>query len=230
MDNAYVKKFTEERELTVILLFDMSSSGEFGTIKQLKSEIAAEICAVLAFSAIKNNDRVGLLMFTDKIEKYIPPRKGRKHILRIIRELLYFKPEHTKTDMNLALEYLNRVLKRKAIVFIVSDFLSENFSKSLAVTNKKNDCIAISITDPREIELPRLGFVALEDSETGREMIINTSDTGLVTAFKKRSSADMNNRRKLFVQNSIDYIEIFTDKPYIEPLLKFFRKRAQRLR
>ena len=184
----YVKVFDEERELTVMLMVDVSASGSFGTTSQLKGEVAAELCAVLAFSAIKNNDKVGLMIFSDKIEKFIPPRKGKQHVLRVIREILYFKPEDAKTDLNIALEYLNRVVKRRSIAFIISDFLTENYEKALQVANKKHDIIAIDIIDPREVELPNVGFLELEDAETGETVLIDTGSTEIRETFFSEST------------------------------------------
>ncbi len=175
MDHLFVKVFEEERELTVMLLVDVSSSGNFGTASQMKGEIAAELCAVLAFSAIKNNDKVGLIIFSDKIEKFIPPRKGKQHVLRVIREILYFKPEDSQTNLNVALEFLIKVIRRRSIVFLVSDFMTEEYEKALQVTNKKHDVIAIDIIDPREVELPNIGFIELEDAETGETVLVDTS-------------------------------------------------------
>ena len=183
----YVKKYTEERELTVMLLVDASASLETGTQESLKGEIAAEICALLAFSAIKNNDRVGLIIFTDTIEKYLPPKKGKKHVLRVIRELIYFKPQKVKTDIACALDYLSKVQRRKCVAFLVSDFMSEEYEKSLTVSNQKHDLITITITDPREVELPPVGFVELEDAETGETIVVDTSDEQVRRLFFRTS-------------------------------------------
>ncbi|HQJ15933.1 MAG TPA: DUF58 domain-containing protein, partial [Candidatus Omnitrophota bacterium] len=172
----YVKKFTEERELTVMLLLDMSASSFFGTRGQMKAQLAAKICSVLALSAIKNNDKVGFIAFTDKIEKFIPPRKGLRHVLRIIREALYFRPESAGTDIVLALEYLNRVTTRKTVSFIMSDFFAPDFKKMLAVANKRHDIVAVTVTDPAELELADAGLVKLSDPETGKDIIVDSSD------------------------------------------------------
>jgi uncharacterized protein (DUF58 family) len=226
----HVKQFVEERELTVMLLVDVSSSGEFGTQQQMKNEISAEISALLAFSAIKNNDRVGLLIFTDEVEKFVPPKKGRTHVLRVIREILYFKPQKKETDIKNALDYLNRVMNRKTVVFLISDFLSSNYDKPLQIANKKHDIIAITITDPREIELPTLGFLQLEDAETGENLFIDTYDRGVREWFHQFSTDDSKGRNNLFKSMDVDYVDVITDKPYIDPLVKLFRKRAKRLR
>jgi len=228
-DHPYVKVFDEERELTVMLLVDVSSSGNFGTTSQMKGEVAAELCAVLAFSAIKNNDKVGLMIFSDKIEKFIPPRKGKQHVLRVIREILYFKPEDSRTDLNVALEYLSRVIKRKSIVFLISDFLTEDYEKSLQIANKKHDIIAIDIIDPREVEIPSLGLLELEDAETGETVMVDTSNPGVRGSFYSQSKEERENREKFFKSIGVDNINIHTDRSYVEPITKFFRMRAKRM-
>jgi uncharacterized protein (DUF58 family) len=225
----YVKIFDEERELTVMLLVDVSSSGNFGTTNQMKGEVAAELCAVLAFSAIKNNDKVGLIIFSDKIEKFIPPRKGKQHVLRVIREILFFKPEESRTDLNVSLEYLTRVIKRRCIVFLISDFLTENYEKSLQVVNKKHDIIAINIVDPREVEMPSIGFVELEDAESGETIIVDTTNPAIRGSFYSQSKEERDNREKFFKSIGVDNITIKTDQSYVEPITKFFRMRARRL-
>lgn len=226
----FVKKFKEERELTVIFLVDASSSGQFGTRDRLKEEIAAELCSVLAYSATKNNDKVGMVIFTDKIEKYIPPKKGRYHVLRLIREVLYFRPESKGTDINLALEFLGRVIKRKAIVFLVSDFLSGDFDKLLRIANRRHDVIAIRISDPRELELPDVGFLELEDAETGEQILIDTADPAVRKSFSDSAFRDRSVLDRTFRSMDLDNVQILTDKPYIEPLMGFFRLRAKRFR
>ncbi len=230
MGTPYVKKFIEERELTVMLLLDMSASSRFGTKNQLKSEIAAEISALLAFSAIKNNDKVGMIIFTDKIEKYIPPKKGRTHILRLIREILYFKPEHNRTDLNVALDYLNKVTKRRAIVFLISDFVSPDFTKTISITNKKHDLIAITLTDPREKEIPASGYIFLEDAETGEELIIESTNPLFQRNFKQLAEKEFMSRKRFFQSINLDDIEITTDESYVKPLIAFFRMRERRYR
>jgi uncharacterized protein (DUF58 family) len=225
----FVKIFDEERELTVMLLVDVSSSGNFGTTTQMKGEIAAELCAVLAFSAIKNNDKVGLIIFSDKIEKFIPPRKGKQHVLRVIREILFFKPEDSQTDLNVALEYLSRVIKRRSIVFLVSDFLTENYEKSLQVANRKHDIIAINIIDPREVELPSIGFIEMEDAETGETVIVDTSNPAIRGSFYNESKDERDKREKFFKSIGVDNINIKTDRSYVEPITRFFRMRARRM-
>jgi len=224
----FVKRYVEERELTVMLLVDASSSGEFGTGWQLKGELAVEICALLAFSAIKNNDKVGLIIFTDKIEKVILPKKGRKHVLRVIRELLYFNPEQKKTDIKLALDYLNKILTRKAIVFLISDFLGTGYEMALNVANKRHDLIGITIRDPREIDLPPLGIIEFEDAETGETIVIDTYDNEIRKSFAEVSSEGRSNLELIFKKLGVDYINVMTDKPYINSIIRFFQKRARR--
>jgi len=226
----FVKVFEEERELTVVLMVDASSSGEFGTFERMKGEIAVEICALLAFSAIKNNDKVGLLIFTDKVEKFVPPRKGKAHVLRVLRELLYFKPEDRRTDIRTALDYLNRVVRRRSVVFLVSDFLSASYEKALRIANRKHDLVAIQIVDPRETELPAVGYIELEDAETGETILLDTRSREVREMFALRAGEAMQERSKLFKSMNIDSIVIRTDQSYFEPLIRFFRMRAKRFR
>jgi len=229
MGHPYVKVFEEERELTVMLLVDVSSSGNFGTSEQMKREIAAELSAVLAFSAIKNNDKVGLIIFSDKIEKFIPPRKGKQHALRVIREILFFKPLEATTNLNSALEFLSRVIKRKSTVFLISDFLCENYEKALKMANKKHDIIALSITDPREVSLPDVGLIDLEDAETRETIVIDTSSAEIRSEFSERSKKVHNALTELFKRVGVDHINIMTDRSYVDPINRFFKMRARRL-
>ncbi|MCP4723485.1 MAG: DUF58 domain-containing protein, partial [bacterium] len=229
-NHPYVKVFEEERELTVMLVVDVSSSANFGTFEQMKGEIAVELCAVLAFSAIKNNDKVGLIIFSDKIEKFVPPKKGKYHVLRVLRELLYHKPEGVGTDINGALEYLNRLLRKKATVFLVSDFQSDrDYSKALQVTNKKHDIVAVTVIDPRELDMPDVGLIELEDAETGEILAIDTSDHQLMNTYAQYTDSQVQERQKLFKAMDIDHIDILTDRSYVEPLVKFFKKRAKQI-
>jgi uncharacterized protein (DUF58 family) len=228
MGHPYVKKHVEERELTVILLIDASASGNFGTINQMKGELAVELCAVLAFSAIRNNDKIGLITFTDNVEKYIPPKKGRNHVLRVIRELLFFEPEGRETNIQAALEYLNRVLKRKAVVFLVSDFIAGDYEQLLRVTSRKHDVIPITITDPRETELPKVGLLELEDAETGEMLMIDTFDANVRQAYRALALQTQAMRERLFRSMKMDCIDVRTDEPYVSALVNFFRKRASR--
>ncbi len=229
MGHPYVKLFQEERELTVMLLVDVSSSGSFGTERQLKREMAAELSAVLAFSAIKNNDKVGLIIFSDQIEKFIPPRKGKSHVLRVVREILFYKPREATTNINEALEFLSRVIKRKSTVFLISDFLAEDFKKSLQIANKKHDIIAISIVDPREVVLPNAGMIELEDAETGETIVVDTSSAQLRDEFHLNAMKRKEELKSLFQSIGVDHINIFTNESYVEPINKFFKMRAKRL-
>lgn len=229
MGHPYVKRFVEERELTVMLLVDMSASGTFGTVNRTKNELAAEVGAVLAFSAIRNKDKVGLIMFTDKVEKFIPPRKGTSHVLRVIRELLYFKPEGTATDISCALEYLNKVTIRKTVTFLISDFLTSGFEKALQIANKRHDVISILIEDPREREFPSIGIMELEDSETGEKTLIDTRDKVLRDEYSLLTNKQREGVLSIIRQAGVDCIQINTKKPYIEPLMRFFRMRERRV-
>jgi uncharacterized protein (DUF58 family) len=228
MGRPFVKRYTEERELTVMLLVDISPSGNFGSIKQLKNEAAIEICALLAFSAIKNNDKVGLVIFTDRIEKFIPPEKGLKHVLRVIRELLCAKPTGKGTDIAAALEYLNKISSRRAISFLVSDFIASDYEHALRIANKKHDMIAITIVDPREQELPDVGFVELQDAESGEITLVDTSDESTRKEYRAITNRQMQNRSKRFLSMGVDEIIINTGKHYVEPIIRFFRKREKR--
>ena len=230
MGGPYVKKYVEERELTVMLIVDASASGTFGSVRQFKDEIAVELCALLAFSAIKNNDRVGLIIFTSEVEKYIPPKKGKNHVLRVIRELLYFKPEKKGTDIAEALSFLNRVQRKKAVVFCVSDYIASGFEAPMRVAAHRHDLIAVTITDPRERELPDVGLIDLEDPETGRTMVINTHDRLTRERFKQEAAKKNSAVRSFFRSNGIDEIPVTTENDYVEPLVKFFKKREKMYR
>ena len=224
----YIKKFKEERELSVVLLVDASSSGRFGTRDRFKSETAAELCALLAFSAIKNNDKVGLIIFTDQIEKFVPPQKGRGHVLRLIREVLYFKPVGTGTDIGAALEFFSKVIKRKSVVFLVSDFMSEGFEKPLQIASNKHDIIAMKITDPRETKFANVGLLELEDAETGEIFMVDTSSRQFRREFAAQAEEDIARLKKDFQRINLDFINIQTDQSYIMPLINFFKNRGKR--
>ncbi len=228
----FVKRFVEERELTVMLMVDASASGQFGTVNRFKREIAAELAAVLAFSAITNNDKVGLLVFTDRDELFISPRKGRRHVLRLIRDLLAFEPEGRGTDLRLALNTINRVLKRKSIVFLISDFLAppEGYRSVLQVSNKRHDVIAVNISDPREEMWPGVGLLALEDAETGRVQWVDTGSRRWQESFDERVNELTAARERVFRKAKVDRINITTDAEYVTPLTKFFERRSRRLR
>jgi uncharacterized protein (DUF58 family) len=226
----YIKKFVEERELTVIFLLDLSASSYFGTVNKLKRQIAAEVCSLLSLAAMRNNDKVGLILFTDRIEKFVPPRKGIRHILRIVREVLYFAPAGRGTDISGAIEYLNRIIRRKAVCFIISDFYDDNFEKILNITNRRHDITAITITDPKEMEFHNVGLVNLVDAETGEEFLVDTSSSFVRERFKNHSLELFARRRKRFRRLSVDNIDIRTDTSYAQELFKFFRMRERRLR
>ncbi len=230
MGHPYVKKFVEERELTVMLLVDASASGDFGTVGSTKRAMAAEVCALLAFSAIRNHDRVGLFIFTDREERYVPPRKGRNHVLRVIREVLTFQPIGKRTDLSLALESLARGVRRRSVAFIVSDFLSADYERALRLANRKHDLIALSLSDPREQDLPPVGILELEDAETGRRILVDTWDRRGIKQFAASARERAEARRRLFRRNEVDFVELSTASPYDIPLVKFFRERARRLR
>ncbi|MDL1893480.1 VWA domain-containing protein, partial [Sphingobacteriales bacterium CHB3] len=218
-----------ERELTVMLLVDFSKSGSFGSVTQMKNEIAAEICAVLSFSAIKNNDKVGLILFTDTIEKFVPPKKGRAHILRIIRELISFVPTGSGTNIKQALEYFNHVNKKRTIAFLISDFIDEGYDQILRIVSKKHDVIAIELSDPREEQMPDVGLIKMRDAETNIERWIDTGDRRVRAHFeqfwKQRNAA----RKQLFLRSRVDAIPVRIDRPYIRPIVDFFRLREKRL-
>ncbi len=224
----FIKKFREERELTVMLVVDASPSGLFGSGRQFKLDVAAEMCAVLAFSAIRSNDKVGLILFSSEVEKYVPAKKGTQHVLRIIRELLYHEPQRTGTDIAAALTFLNRVTTRKSVCFLVSDFLAEGYEPALRVARRRHDLIPIVITDPRETELPAVGFLELEDAETGELLLVDTSSPALRRRYAELATARTDARTTLFRRMDTDAIEIRTDRPYVEPLVRFFRKRERR--
>lgn len=226
----FVKRFVEERELTVILLIDASASGAFGSVNKTKSEIAAEISALLAFSAIKNNDRVGAILFTDRVEKFIPPRRGSNHVLRVIREILFYKPEGRGTRIQKALEHLNLVIHKRSVVFLISDLLDQGFEQSLKVANRKHDVVIIQIFDPREKELPKVGLIEIRDAETGELVVVDTSLPWVRATFRENSNRNQARLVKLFDSHRMDHIAIETGKPYEVPLVRFFEERAKRIR
>lgn len=223
----HVKKYIEERELTVMLVVDASASGNFGSVRQMKAEMAVELCALLAFSAIKNNDRVGLIIFTSEVEKYIPPKKGKNHVLRVIRELLYFQPQKQGTNIAGAVDFLNQVQRKKAVVFLVSDFFAQDFESIFRVAARRYDMIPISISDPRENDLPPVGLIELRDAETNDTLLVDSSNK----AFRERFTAENQKRRaqlqSLFGSMGVDQIEISTAGDYVEPLVRFFKKRER---
>ncbi len=224
----HVKRFTEERELTVMILMDISPSTGFGTVGNLKSELAAELCSVLALSAIENNDKVGFISFTDQIEKFVPARKGLRHTLSIVREALYSQPKGAGTNISGAIEHLNRVTKRRAVTFIISDFYDDNFKRDLAVANKRHDIVAIGITDPAELEMPQGNLIEFYDPETKQEFLVDTSDSGLLKKYQKHANELFEQRQKLFRSIGVDFLDIRTDSPYDQVLSNFFRNRQKR--
>lgn len=222
----YVKVFEEERELTVMLLIDVSNSLDFGTVKQLKKDMVTEIAATLAFSAIQNNDKIGVIFFSDRIEKFIPPKKGRKHILYIIRELLDFKPESKRTDIGMAVEYLTNVIKKRCTTFVMSDFIDENdFRNALTIANRKHDIVAIQVYDRRLAELPDVGLMKVRDAETGHEQWIDTSSRALRRAHHDWWTQRQGVLNETFTKSNVDAVSIRTDEDYVKSLLNLFAKR-----
>ena len=225
----FIKIFEEERELTVFLLVDISSSGNFGSGHQLKKDFGVEIASVLGFSAIKNNDKVGLILFTDRVEKYLVPKKGKTHVLRVIRELLYTNPLGKQTSIKNAIDYLLKVAKRKSVVFLISDFLDDNYFSSLKILNKKHDLIPIQLLDPAELEFPKIGLAKVEDPETGEVFWIDTGSKIAMNSLKREIDLKQSNFRKKAKKFGLDLISISTEEDFVEPLLSFFRKREKRI-
>lgn len=228
MGHAYIKKYVEERELVMMLLVDMSASTQFGSISETKAEIAAEIAALLAFSAIRNNDKVGLMCFTDKVEHYVAPQKGKRHVLRVVRDILRFEPNHAGTDISEVLSFANKILKPHSVVFLISDFKDTDYQKQLRVTAKRHSLIAITLTDQREVEMPNVGLIALTDPETGDKIVVDTrSDHGrqLYTEHIRQSGEE---RLRTLRTSKVDNIDIRTDESYVIPLIRYFHQRAAR--
>lgn len=224
----YIKVFEEERELTVMLLVDMSGSQVFGSGEKTKQQIAAELSAILAFSALKNNDKVGLILFTDEIEKYVSPRKGRSHVLRIIRDLLSFEPRGNKTDIKSALEYFNHAVKKRCIVFLISDFLDDNYERILKIIGRKHDLVGIVLNDRRESVLPKVGLIKFRDAETGEIRFIDSNDRKTQTWFAANNLKRLEQRRSMFLKSRLDSVSIDTSQSYIKPLVDFFKMREKR--
>ncbi len=223
----YVKVFEEERELTAMLLVDVSGSDAFGTKEKLKRTLITELGAILSFSAIQNNDKIGVIFFTDKVELFIPPKKGKSHILRIIRELLEFQPEGTGTDVQEALRFLNRVIKKRCITFLLSDFQDNgNYMDTLKLTNRKHDLVAMQIHDPRELELPNVGLVELIDPETGKNTWVNTSDKTIRKEFALAAKKQQLKTQAELKKSGIDFATLATNQPYVKPLMNLFKKRG----
>jgi uncharacterized protein (DUF58 family) len=224
----FVKKFTEERELTILLMVDVSASGNFGSTSQSKRELSAELASVLAFSAIRNNDKVGLILFSDQIEQYIPPRKGRTHVLRVVREILFFEPKNRGTDIARALDFANKVITRRAVAFLVSDFQAGGYEKALKMSNRRHDLIGVLVVDPRERDLPPVGILTVEDSETGQQMEIDTNRKSVRSHFHELAEKKIEAVRKNLRSSGVDVLELSTGKPYMPALQQFFDKRKQR--
>jgi uncharacterized protein (DUF58 family) len=229
MNEPFVKIFVEEREMTVILLVDMSASGLFGSVTQSKREVAAEVAALVAFSAIKNNDRVGLIIFTDDVELFVPPKKGKKHVLRVISEILTFEPRSPRTDLRAGIDFLGRIARRRAVAFLVSDFLAEGWTQALRVAARKHDVVPVVIDDPLEAQLPRVGFMAVEDLETGEVLEFDTGgpEAREYAALVKRRADE---RAQILRRMSVETVNVHTDKPYVDALVAFFRARERRMR
>lgn len=230
MGEPFVRKYVEERELTVMLLVDVSASGGFGTASYSKRELAAEVASLLAFCAIRNNDKVGLLLFTDQVELFVPPRKGRTHTLRLIREILYFEPRGRGTNLGNPLDFLNRVTTRRAVVFVVSDFQASGYERALSICSRRHDLIALPVEDPGERALPNVGIVQLEDPETGKTFEVNFSDRRVRAEFQRVSERHRQDREALFRRKKIDSVSLRTDQDYFPMLRSFFLRREQRLR
>jgi uncharacterized protein (DUF58 family) len=222
----YIKVFEEEREMTMMLLVDVSASGEFGTTTQIKRDMLAEIAATIAFSAIQNNDKIGVIFFSDRIEKFIPPQKGKKHVLYIIRELLGFEPESKRTDIQGALQYLTNAIKKHCTAFLISDFISDDFSKSLVIANRKHDVVALQIYDKRERQLPSVGLIKLKDAENESDLWVDTSDKRVRLAYEKNWRERQERLKQCFSQSGVNSTSIATDEDYVKALMKLFKQRS----
>ncbi len=230
MGEPYIKKHTEERELTVMLMVDASASGSFGTVNKFKGETAVELCALLAFSAIKNNDRVGLIIFTSEVELFIPPKKGKNHVLNVIRQLLYFKPRQPGTSISEAVKFLNRVQTKRAVVFLVSDFFSPPFDSALRIAARKHDLIAIRVNDPRESVFPDVGLIELQDAESGKTILVDSGSRKFREFFLKEMKEKQDLISSSFRTVGVDEIKVSTETEYVEPLVRFFKRRERLLR
>ncbi len=230
MNEAYVKVFVEEREMTVMLVVDLSASESFGTRRSSKAGLAAEVAALCAFSAIKHNDRVGLILSTDQIEKIVPPKKGQKHVMRVVREILGAKPERTGTDLQVALETLYNVARRRSVAFVLSDFFTSGYERTLALAAARHDVIPCLLVDPRDEELPNVGLATFEDFETGESILVDTGSARVRAHYKKRMRSLREEQVRLFRKLGLDHCVIRTDQPYVKPLRDLFARRARRLR
>ena len=228
LNSPYVKVFEEERELNVVLLVDVSASGDFGTQKQFKKDLITELCAVIAFSASTNNDKIGVIFFTDTIEKFIPPKKGKSHILRIIRELINFEPKGKGTNITQALRYLTNAVKKKSIVFLISDFMTSGFEDALKISNRKHDVVALQITDAAEKSIPNIGLIKIKDNESGKLIWVNTASKEFRNNYARQSSLFEQKLKEIFNRSGVDHAEIDTEKGYIKPLMNLFKRRETR--
>ncbi|HNZ61689.1 DUF58 domain-containing protein [Porphyromonadaceae sp. NP-X] len=223
----YIKIFEEERELTVVLLIDVSASGEFGTVSRMKKDMMTEIAATLAFSTIQNNDKIGVIFFSDKIEKFIPPKKGRKHVLYIIRELIDFRPESNRTNLAGALRYFTNAIKKRSTAFVISDFMDNNFDNELTIANRKHDVVALQVYDERETEMPDIGLVKLKDAETGQRIWIDTADKHLRTYYKHNWGEKQLNLQRAFTKAKVDAVSMSTSDDYVQALMRLFQMRSK---
>jgi len=228
MGHPFVKRFIEERELTVVFLVDLSASGAFGSGARTKNEVAAELCALLAFAAVKNNDKTGMVVFTDTVERFVPPAKGVSHVLRIVRDLLDFRPRQGRTDIAAALDYLGRVTTKRCVVFLVSDFLGEGYERALRVVGRRHDLIAVALADPRELRMPAVGLVELEDAESGETVVLDTGSAAVRRRYEQLGEARALRLRALFRSADVDSIEVLTNEDYVRTLVRFFRARERR--
>ena len=228
MGQAYIKQYVEERELVMMLVVDMSASTSFGSISETKAEIAAEIAALLAFSAIKNDDKVGLICFTDTVEHFVAPRKGKRHVLRVVRDILHFQPKQSGTNIETALAFVDRVLKPHSVVFLISDFKDTGYEKQLRLSSKRHSLTAITLQDRREVELPDVGIIELEDAESGETVIVDTRSEEARHLYRELNQRADAERRQVFRASQVDSIHIRTDEPYVKPIIQFFRQRAVR--
>ncbi len=226
LNHTYVKVYEEERELTIMLVVDVSGSNDFGTQVQMKRDLVTELCAVLSFSAMQNNDKIGVIFFSDQIEKYIPPKKGKSHVLRIIRELIDFQPQHHKTDLSQALKFLTNVLRKRCTAFILSDFIATDYENALKLANKKHDVVALRVIDPREQSIPDVGLMKLKDAETGETIWVDTSDRNVRKAFEIHSKKMDDQSKLIFSRAGVDAAQLHTDRSYIQPLSNLFKRRG----
>lgn len=230
MNRPFVKRYVEERELTIVLALDISGSERFGTVARFKSDMMTEFAAIIALAAVRNNDRVGLIFFTDRVEHVVPPRKGKRHVLRIVRDLLAFEPKGRATDLNPALQYMQRTLRQHTVVFLVSDFQDEGYEHALKVLGRRHDVVAVTLNDPAEQSLPSVGLARMRDPETGEFLEVDTSDRRVRSVYAEHIAAELASRRRLLRRAGVDEVELTTDGSVIEPLLKFFRTRETRVR